>query len=139
MRISSTRIEPLMMPVTIIQRPLFVAFLIFPDDSNVESSNMASLESSVCYFFLDTAGAIIVPRASKLRQTNVLHTYTKQHPDLQRMRCSPGKLNGVQNKAIPQGIQMRARLAAGRATAFPLLARHSCHATSMGAAIAMDE
>ena len=35
--------------------------------------------------------------------------------------------------------QMRARLAAGRTTALPLLVRHSCHATSMGAAIAIDE
>jgi hypothetical protein len=37
----------LMMPVNIIQRPLLV--LILPPDSNVESSNMASLESSVGY------------------------------------------------------------------------------------------
>jgi hypothetical protein len=35
--------EPLIMPVTIIQRPLLVAFLIDPPDSNMESSNMASL------------------------------------------------------------------------------------------------
>src|SRR5579871_2847073 len=61
--------EPLMMKVNIIQRPLLVAFLILPDDSNVESSNMASLESGVGYFLLDTAGTSIVPGAPKLRQT----------------------------------------------------------------------
>src|SRR5579863_9974910 len=61
--------EPLMMKVNIIQRPLFVAFLILPDDSNVESSNMASLESGVGYLLLDTAGTAYVPGAPKLRQT----------------------------------------------------------------------
>jgi hypothetical protein len=34
---------------------------------------------------------------------------------------------------------MRARFAAGRTTALPWLVRHCCHATSIGAAIAMDE
>jgi hypothetical protein len=43
--------------------------LIFPADSNVESSNMASLESGVGYFPLDTAETSNVPRASKLCQT----------------------------------------------------------------------
>src|SRR3974390_3336234 len=66
-RISSSRIEPLMMKVTIIQYLLLL--LIFPADSNVESSNMASLESGVGYFLLDTAETSNVPRASKLRQT----------------------------------------------------------------------
>jgi hypothetical protein len=56
---SKTRIEPLMMPVNIIQRPLLV--LILPPDSNVESSNMASLESSVGYSYLDTARTANVP------------------------------------------------------------------------------
>ena len=36
-------------------------------------------------------------------------------------------------------MNQRARLAAGSAAAFPLLARHSCHATSIGEATAIDE
>src|SRR4051794_10751812 len=83
MRISSSRMDPLMMNVTIIQY-LLLLLILFPD-SNVESSNMASLESGVSYLLLDTAGTAIVPRASKLRQNNVLKTYTKHDPDLQRM------------------------------------------------------
>jgi len=35
--------------------------LILPPDSNVESSNMASLESGVGYNYLDTAGCRNVP------------------------------------------------------------------------------
>jgi hypothetical protein len=58
-----------MMKVTIIQYLLLLALLILPADSNVESSNMASLESGVGYFLLDTAETSNVPRASKLRQT----------------------------------------------------------------------
>src|SRR5215472_10611686 len=67
MRIRRIRIAPLIVPVSSIQRPLLLLIL-FPD-SNVESSNMASLESGVGYFLLDTAGTSNVPRASKLRQT----------------------------------------------------------------------
>jgi hypothetical protein len=44
--------EPLVMNVTIIQYLLLL--LILPPDSNVESSNMASLESGVGYLNLDT-------------------------------------------------------------------------------------
>jgi hypothetical protein len=51
--------EPLVMNVTIIQY-LLLLLILFPD-SNVESSNMASLESGVCYLFLDTAGTANVP------------------------------------------------------------------------------
>jgi hypothetical protein len=54
MRIKSRIIEPLVMNVTIIQYLLLL--LILPPDSNVESSNMASLESGVGYFYLDTTG-----------------------------------------------------------------------------------
>jgi hypothetical protein len=59
----------LMMKVTIIQYLLLLALPILPADSNVESSNMASLESGVGYSLLDTAETLNVPRASKLRQT----------------------------------------------------------------------
>src|SRR6516165_3872967 len=65
MRISSTRMEPLMIPVTIIQRSLFVAFLIFPDESNVESSNMASLESGVLLLSLRHRGSIYCSQSIK--------------------------------------------------------------------------
>jgi hypothetical protein len=51
--------EPLVMNVTIIQYLLLL--LILPPDSNVESSNMASLESGVGYLFLDTAETTNVP------------------------------------------------------------------------------
>jgi hypothetical protein len=44
--------DPLVMKVTTIQYLLLL--LILPADSNVESSNMASLESGVGYFYLDT-------------------------------------------------------------------------------------
>jgi hypothetical protein len=65
-------------------------------------------------------------------------TYTRTRPDMQRMLQIPEQV------FLPLKMQefapyMRARFAAGRTTAFPLLVRHSCHATSIGAAIAMDE
>jgi hypothetical protein len=44
---SSRIIEPLVINVTIIQYLLLLDLLILPADSNVESSNMASLESGV--------------------------------------------------------------------------------------------
>jgi hypothetical protein len=49
------------MNVTIIQYLLLLDFPILPVDSNVESSNIASLESGVCYSYLDTAGTANVP------------------------------------------------------------------------------
>ena len=48
-KIKSTRMDPLVMKVTIIQYLLLFALLMEPEDSNVESSNMASLESGVGY------------------------------------------------------------------------------------------
>jgi hypothetical protein len=49
------------MNVTIIQYLLLLDFPILPVDSNVESSNIASLESGVCYSYLDTARTANVP------------------------------------------------------------------------------
>jgi hypothetical protein len=69
MRISRTRIEPLMMPVTSIHRPLLLLILLL--DSNVESSNMASLESGVGYFYLDTTGTSNVPGFKTVSQNCV--------------------------------------------------------------------
>src|ERR1035437_6251922 len=76
-----TRIEPLTMPVTIIQRPLLVLIL-FPD-SNVESSNMASLESGVGYSYLDTARTANVP-VHKNRPHRSVFTLSEQ-----RLTCKP--------------------------------------------------
>src|SRR5260370_42431912 len=84
MRMSSSRMAPLVTKVTIIQYLLLLALLILPADSNVESSNMASLESGVGYFLLDTAETLNVPRASKLRQTTC-YTYTRPCPEMQNM------------------------------------------------------
>jgi hypothetical protein len=44
------------MKVTIIQYLLLLAFPIFPEDSNVESSNMASLESGYCLLLIRHRG-----------------------------------------------------------------------------------
>ena len=63
---SSSIIDPLTTPVNIIQRPLFVDFRILPEDSNVESSNMTSLESGLVYLQLDTAATINVPEVENL-------------------------------------------------------------------------
>src|ERR1035437_7909504 len=76
-----TRIEPLTMPVNIIQRPLLVLIL-FPD-SNVESSNMASLESGVGYSYLDTARTANVP-VHKNRPHRSVSTLSEQ-----RLTCKP--------------------------------------------------
>jgi hypothetical protein len=46
---------------------------------------MASLESGVGYFLLDTTGTGNVPRASKLHQNNVLTPIPNMTRDLQRM------------------------------------------------------
>src|ERR1700677_5173591 len=58
-RISRIRIPRLMPPVTNIHRPLFVLILLL--DSNVESSNMASLGDRVSLLLLDTTGGGNVP------------------------------------------------------------------------------
>jgi hypothetical protein len=71
---SRSRIEPLTMPVTIIQRPLLL--LILFADENVESSNMASLESGIRYLYLDTAGGEIVP-ARQIGTTKANTTYIR--------------------------------------------------------------
>jgi len=52
------------MKVTIIQYLLLL--LILPADSNVESSNMASLESGVGYLYLDTGEVENVPKPLKV-------------------------------------------------------------------------
>jgi hypothetical protein len=55
-----SRTEALIMAVTTIHRPLLL--LILPPDSNVASSNMASLESGVDYSYLDTGERLNVPK-----------------------------------------------------------------------------
>ena len=57
--------DPFVQNVTIIQYLLLDDFLILPEDSKRESSNMTSLESGVGYFNLDTARALNVPAFNK--------------------------------------------------------------------------
>src|SRR3954469_14025961 len=67
-----------MINVSIIQRPLLL--LIFPADSNVESSNIASLESGYRYLYLDTAETSNVPAASNARR--------KRAPPISELPCT---------------------------------------------------
>jgi hypothetical protein len=72
----------LMMKVSIIQRPLLL--LIFPPDSNVESSNIASLESGYRYLYLDTAETSNVPAAPNAPE-KACSTYIRTTLHLQRL------------------------------------------------------
>jgi len=67
---------------------------------------MASLESGVGYFLLDTEGTGNVPRASKLRQKNVLHTYTKHDPHLQGMLQTVLQVDSRTGNALPRWIHV---------------------------------
>jgi hypothetical protein len=51
---------------------LLLDFPILPVDSNVESSNIASLESSVCYSYLDTGERSNVPEYLNLVNRSVI-------------------------------------------------------------------
>jgi hypothetical protein len=57
------------------------------------------------------------------------------------IRTAPQLQNLLQNqcKPIERIPQVRGRLAAGKTTVLPFDARHCCHATSMGAATAIEE
>ena len=80
-----------MMKVTIIQYLLLL--LILSPDSNVESSNMASLESGVGYFYLDTAGSRMFPEcrsAAKQRAQPIPEPHY-----LQRVRIKSSQVTGT--------------------------------------------
>jgi len=133
---------------------------------------MASLESSVCYSYLDTAGTANVPvpeirlieacppyqkhafpakPAAKPRSFNVcfLHCMvqiaqfqtpaTRYRPNPENACLRSSRTAGSRRRNPGTFRQTRARLAAGNETAFPLPLRQSCHATSIGAATAIDE
>src|ERR1035438_7631771 len=107
MRTRRTRIEPLVMNVTIIQYLLLL--LILPADSNVESSNMASLESGVDYSYLDTGGTSNVP-GIKNGTTEVCSPWIKTAhymPSMLQNRCNSnpnplhfGALCGRQGRSL---------------------------------------
>jgi hypothetical protein len=59
-----------------------------------------------------------------------LHLYRTVHPSKKLLQ------NQFNVKAKPYTL---ARLAAGRTTVLPRFVRHSCHATNIGAAMAIDE
>ena len=70
------------MNVAIIQYLLLL--LILPPDSNVESSNMASLESGLGYLYLDTAGIVMVPRHPNVTM-GMCSTYIRTTQHLQNL------------------------------------------------------
>ena len=83
----------------------------------------------VGYLYLDTAGSIKCSRGSQTLAKSVLHLYQNY--------LAHAKV--AAKTRIPMQLRLRDRFAAGSTTALPLLARHSCQATSIGAAIAIEE
>ncbi|HLI03112.1 MAG TPA: hypothetical protein VKU93_02470 [Terracidiphilus sp.] len=64
------------MKVNIIHRPLLLAFLTFPEDSNVESSNMSQPQSGgIDTLSLDTAQIRNVPAVANLNNHEVKSPY----------------------------------------------------------------
>src|ERR1035437_426693 len=96
MRTSRSRIEPLVIKVTIIQYLLLL--LILPADSNVESSNMASLESGVCLLLFRHRGNL---KCSRHRNdtTEACSTYIRTALPLPSELKKPAKVP----KKIPPG------------------------------------
>src|SRR5271157_441221 len=118
-----------MMPVNTIQRPLLV--LILPPDSNVESSNMASLEIGCWLPLIRHRENFKCSPASKRDHKCALSLYQNKASH-EKPAAKPVQLR----REFPYNL---ARFAAGKTVTLPLFARHSCQATSMGAAMAMEE
>src|ERR1035437_2310753 len=106
MRTSRSRIEPLVIKVTIIQYLLLL--LILPADSNVESSNMASLESGVCLLLFRHRGNL---KCSRHRNdtTEACSTYIRtalplpselKKPAKYRKKLHPGAFCGRENHGL---------------------------------------
>src|SRR5271163_2856083 len=76
----TSRMEPLVMNVTIIQYLLLLALVILPADSNVESSNMASLESEIGYLsFRHRESGECSRRRNGFTEVNSTYIRTVQH------------------------------------------------------------
>src|SRR5271157_4053123 len=102
-KIKSSRIEPLVMNVTIIQYLLLLALPIFPEDSNVESSNMASLESGCWLLLIRHRGNL---KCSRLQNgtTDVLPLYQNNSLDAKHaLKAQHPQEKSSTQKALPFG------------------------------------
>src|SRR3974377_1582816 len=110
-----------MMPVTTIQRPLLL--LIFPPDSNVESSNMASLDQGIGLPLFRHRGGFKCSRVPN-RSGKACSTYIRTATHTAKLVAKTVHSVASRNHAFPENAYARDRFAAGNEAALLLPVRH---------------